>query len=407
MGKSEWQSHRLDELGFLGRGKSGHRPRNDACLYGGAYPFIQTADIMAADPYITKYSQTYSELGFKQSKMWPSNTLCMTIAGANTARTAILKIEACFPDSVVGFIPDESKCDLHFVKYSLDLMRNRFLSVSRGATQDNLGLDKILSFPIVSPNVEEQRRIGATLATYDNLIENSQKRIKILEAMARAVYCEWFVYFRYPGHERHTRVSSCLGRIPRGWEIRKVAEFANFVRGFEPGSNAYKKQPGEGRIKFLRVGDLSKRDSDLYIDARIAEGKILEPIDIAITLDGTVGLVRLGLSGAYSSGIRRVDLKDPSRLGWSFAYQLLLSDSIQATIQAHAKGTTIKHAGSAVADLAFVSPPSSLIDRYEAMTGPMLRQVLKLQDQIENLRRTRDLLLPNLLSGQINMESLS
>src|SRR5262249_29825915 len=141
-----WTQRRLDELGFVGRGKSKHRPRNDPRLYDGPYPFIQTADIMDADPYITAYSQTYSEIGLRQSKMWPPNTLCMTIAGANTAKTAILKIEACFPDSVVGFIPDKSKADVHFVKHSLDLMKQQFLAVSRGATQDNLSLEKLLSF---------------------------------------------------------------------------------------------------------------------------------------------------------------------------------------------------------------------------------------------------------------------
>jgi type I restriction enzyme S subunit len=218
MANGEWKPRKLDELGFLGRGKSRHRPRNDASLYGGSYPFIQTADVMAADPYITSYSQTYSELGFQQSKMWPPGTLCMTIAGANTAKTAILKIEACFPDSIVGFIPDKSKSDLHFIKYSLDLMRNRFLSVSRGATQDNLGLDKILSFPIFAPDVEVQRRIGAILSAYDELMENSQRRIRILEAMARALYREWFVHFRFPGHETHSRVPSPLGHIPKGWD---------------------------------------------------------------------------------------------------------------------------------------------------------------------------------------------
>ncbi|HMJ63732.1 MAG TPA: restriction endonuclease subunit S, partial [Candidatus Binatia bacterium] len=172
MAKPEWKPRRLDELGFVGRGKSRHRPRGEAKLYGGPYPFIQTADVMAADPYIASYSQTYSEFGFQQSKMWPPNTLCMTIAGANTAKTAIMKIEACFPDSIVGFIPDKSKSDLHFVKYSLDLMKHRFLAVSRGATQDNLGLDKLLSFPILAPDVDEQRRLGGILSAYDELIEN-------------------------------------------------------------------------------------------------------------------------------------------------------------------------------------------------------------------------------------------
>lgn len=405
MAKAEWKPRRLDELGFVGRGKSRHRPRNDARLYGGPYPFIQTADIMAADPYITTYSQTYSEFGLQQSKMWPPNTLCMTIAGANTAKTAILKVEACFPDSVVGFIPDSEKSDLHFVKYSLDVMRHRFLSVSRGATQDNLSLDKLLSFPILAPGVEEQQRIGAILSGYDELIENSQRRIKILEAMARGLYREWFVHFRFPGHEDHPLVASPLGEIPQGWEVRKVAEYADFVRGFEPGSDAYQKEPADDRIKFLRVGDLSKRDSGLYIEERLAERRVLTPSDLAITLDGSVGQVRLGLAGAYSSGIRRIDVKDPSRVGWSFMHQLLLSDASQATIQAHAKGTTIKHAGTAVAALEFVSPPSALVDRFERLAAPMLRHVLWLQDQIENLRRTRDLLLPRLLSGQVEVEA--
>ncbi len=186
----KWQPRRLDELGIVGRGKSRHRPRNDPRLYDGPHPFIQTADVMAADPYISTYSQTYSEFGLQQSKLWPSDTLCMTIAGANTAKTAILRFPACFPDSVVGFIADNDKSDLHFVKYSLDLMRHRFLSVSRGATQDNLSLDKLLSFPIFAPEVQEQRRIGCVLSAYDELIQNSQRRIKILESMARALYRE-------------------------------------------------------------------------------------------------------------------------------------------------------------------------------------------------------------------------
>src|SRR4051794_1355722 len=112
---AKWAPRPLDDLGFVGRGKSRHRPRNDPKLYGGPYPFIQTADIMAADPYITSFSQTYSDLGLQQSKRWPTDTLCMTIAGANTAKTAILKFEACFPDSVVGFIADPDRADVHFV----------------------------------------------------------------------------------------------------------------------------------------------------------------------------------------------------------------------------------------------------------------------------------------------------
>ena len=221
---------------------------------------------MAADPYITTFSQTYSEFGLRQSKMWHPNTLCMTIAGANTAKTAILKIDACFPDSVVGFIPDREKSDLHFVKYSLDLMRHRFLSVSRGATQDNLSLDKLLSFPILAPEVDEQRRIGAILSAYDELIENGQRRILILEAMARALYREWFVDFRFPGHENQPRVASPLGQIPRGWQVKRVDDTFQTVLGGTP---------SRARPEFWQDGTISWINSGKVNDLRIVDASEL------------------------------------------------------------------------------------------------------------------------------------
>ncbi|MCI0732087.1 MAG: hypothetical protein L0332_35930 [Chloroflexi bacterium] len=95
----------MNELGFVGRGKSKHRPRNEPSLYGGPYPLFQTGDIKAANLYLQDYNQTYNEKGLAQSKLWEPGTLCITIA-ANIAETAILGIRACFPDSVVGFIAD-------------------------------------------------------------------------------------------------------------------------------------------------------------------------------------------------------------------------------------------------------------------------------------------------------------
>lgn len=118
MASVEWRPTKLDELGYVGRGKSRHRPRNAAFLYGGRYPFFQTGDIKAANFYLTDYSQTYSEKGLAQSKLWNAGTLCITIA-ANIAESAILGVEGCFPDSVVGFVPNADKADVRFIKYYL------------------------------------------------------------------------------------------------------------------------------------------------------------------------------------------------------------------------------------------------------------------------------------------------
>lgn len=110
------QTYKLNDLGFVSRGRSRHRPRNEPSLYGGVYPFFQTGDIKAANFYLKEYSQTYNEKGLAQSKLWEPWTLCITIA-ANIAETAILGIQGCFPDSVVGFIADNKKTDVRYIKY--------------------------------------------------------------------------------------------------------------------------------------------------------------------------------------------------------------------------------------------------------------------------------------------------
>ena len=182
----------LNDLGYVNRGRSKHRPRNAPELYGGPYPFVQTADIKHADLYLTEYEQTYSELGLAQSRLWPIGTLCITIA-ANIADTAILGCEACFPDSVIGFIPDEDKCDVRYVKYLFDTeLQESFQQLSQGVAQDNLSKDKLLSVRFRIPDLPIQCQIADILSAYDDLIENNRRRIAILEETARLVYRKWF-----------------------------------------------------------------------------------------------------------------------------------------------------------------------------------------------------------------------
>jgi type I restriction enzyme S subunit len=215
-----WTPQRLDQLGYLSRGRSRHRPRDGAHLYGGPYPFIQTGDVKRAGLYITDYEQTYSDAGLEQSRLWPKGTLCITIA-ANIADTAILGIDACFPDSVIGFIPDDSKADARFVKYMFDAtIQRRVQLFTQGAAQDNLSQEKLLSIEFKVPGVTEQARIADILSAYDELIGNNQRRMKLLEDAARQLYREWFVRLRFPGHE-HTRSGN---GVPEGWDRVTLGE---------------------------------------------------------------------------------------------------------------------------------------------------------------------------------------
>ena len=144
----------LPELGEFGRGVSKHRPRNDPKLLGGDYPLIQTGDVAAAELYITDYSATYSELGLKQSKMWDKGTLCITIA-ANIAKTAILTFDACFPDSVVGFMANERTSNI-FIHYWFSFFQAILESQAPESAQKNINLKILSELRVINPSKEAQ-----------------------------------------------------------------------------------------------------------------------------------------------------------------------------------------------------------------------------------------------------------
>ena len=171
-----WQKYRTIELGKMQRGKSKHRPRDDEKLYGGTYPFIQTGDIKKANLYIREYERTYSNYGLSQSKLWPKGTLCITIA-ANIAETAILGLNACFPDSVIGWISNEKITNNIFIKYYFDFYKTQLKRLSVGGAQENLNLEKLENVYFNIPTLSEQNDITNLLTKIDELIDTQSKII--------------------------------------------------------------------------------------------------------------------------------------------------------------------------------------------------------------------------------------
>lgn len=153
-----WDMKLLSELGTLDRGRSRHRPRDAAHLYNGSYPFIQTGDIANSDGFIRSHSQTYSEAGLAQSKLWPAGTLCITIA-ANIAKTAILTFDACFPDSVVGFTP-AGGTTAEYVRGWLVTMEQRLEEAAPQAAQKNINLGVLNKLMLPVPPPDLQRRFS-------------------------------------------------------------------------------------------------------------------------------------------------------------------------------------------------------------------------------------------------------
>ena len=161
----EWKT--LSEIAKdFGRGKSKHRPRNDVRLYGGDIPFIQTGDIREAGKWIENYSQTYSAFGLQQSKQWEKGTLCITIA-ANIAETGLLGFDACFPDSIIGFVANPEFAITEYVYYYLNSIKDYLANKSYGSAQDNLNLSTFSSLKIPVPSLEIQSRIVQVLDNFD------------------------------------------------------------------------------------------------------------------------------------------------------------------------------------------------------------------------------------------------
>ena len=412
-----WKPRKLDELGFVGRGKSRHRPRNAAFLYGGRYPFFQTGDIKAANFHLTKYSQTYSEEGLAQSKLWKPGTLCITIA-ANIAESAILGIEGCFPDSVVGFVANPDKSDVRFVKYYMEILKLQMQSVSRGTTQDNLSLDKLLTFDFLVPPLPVQRRIAGILSAYDELMENSERRICVLETMARSLYCEWFVNFRFPGHEKFQRIASPLGDIPKGWEVKRLNEVVDDIvdyRGKTP-----KKLDGdwadEGILALsalnVKAGRLVSLEKSRHVNEDLYSRWMKNPLccgDILMTSEAPLGeLYFLCKEERYCLSQRLFSIRaNRSVIAPVILYLCMESDKTQHELRSRASGATVSGIRqSELRKIPIVMPPRPIQERAEPILQQLAEQKAILDAQIQNLRRTRDLLLSRLLSGQVELAEL-
>ena len=318
------------------------------------------------------------------------------------------------------FRPDPTKLDADFLLYSLlsNDLQSQIKGFGSGSTVEHMRLEDIPALEFNVPSLPVQRRIAGTLATYDDLIENSQRRIKILESMARALYREWFVHFRFPGHENHPRVASPLGEIPKGWEVKRLAEVAETLRG-----RSYRSADltEEGGLPFLNlkclerdggfrrsgikryVGDFKdihvakKGDIVMAVTDMTQERRIVARAALVPTLDKEFGI--------FSMDLVRIEPK--AAMPKAYLYSLLRFSSFADEIKQHANGANVLHLSpERITEFVFPSPPSVLATGFAITVEPMLEEIDCLVNRIDNLRRTRDLLLPRLLSGQIGLDEL-
>ena len=191
LNSNDYKLIKLSNLGTLSRGKSKHRPRNDPKLLGGPYPLIQTGDITNSGIFIKKYNNTYSKLGLKQSKMWPAGTLCITIA-ANIAQTAILSFDACFPDSVVGFIPKADIITTTYLHYWFSFFQKILDAQASQVAQKNINLKVLSNLDVAVPPITEQDKFLSFVQQVDKSKVAVQKSLEETQTLFDSLMQKYF-----------------------------------------------------------------------------------------------------------------------------------------------------------------------------------------------------------------------
>lgn len=302
---------------------------------------------------------------------------------------------------------DPAQADTKFIYYLFNSkpVRQQIRGSASGTKIRHTAPSRIADVKVNVPPLPIQRRIAGILSAYDELIENSQRRIKILESMARALYREWFVHFRFPGHESVPRIPSLLGPIPQGWEVKKLGEIAEDVRRNVPKGELEVSKPYVG-LEHIPRRSLALDD---WEDAMELGSNKLE-FKKGEVLFGKIRPYFHKVSVAPFDGICSADtivIRARHPQHYAIVVACVSSDAFIAEASATANGAKMPRANWDVLEkFPVVIPNGKWAERFAALFVDINAQQQELVFQVQNLRRTRDLLLPRLLSGQIEVQDI-
>lgn len=393
MATQNWPELRIGDLGDVSTGRT--PPTERASYFGNDFPFVTPGD-MHQGVYARETQRSLSHEGaelLKRNKL-PANSVCVSCIGWQMGEV-IMTDRPSFTNQQINTIVPNNNVDALFLYYSMRTRKKELLSLgsATGVRTPILNKSAFCDTKVVVPPLPIQRRIAGILSAYDELIENSQRRIKILESMARGLYREWFVHFRFPGHESVPRVKSPLGEIPEGWE---VLEFRHLF-DIRYGKTLPKTEISDsGPYPVYGAGDVIG-----FYD------KMLCPNKCALVTSrgngsGTVWRTR---EAAFVTNNSLIMLPQEDRSYWDYSFvELLLKHAnvMEAKTGSAQPQVTIENLNYVKA----IVPTKPLVEKFCAIATPIYEQVDLLFRQIQNLRRTRDLLLPRLLSGQIDVEAI-
>ena len=356
-------------------------------------------------------------MGLAQSRLWPVNTLAITIA-ANIAETAILTYPACFPDSVVGFVADESKCDVRFIEYVFRHLRSQIQHehVDTGSVQDNINLQTLDELRFLAPPLAEQKAIAHVLGTLDDKIELNRRMNRTLEEMARSIFQDWFVDFgptraKMEGLDPYLPpelwdlfpdelVDSELGEIPEGWEVGELGKVADFpVRTVKPqdlaSETAYiglEHMPRKSvALNEWETAEKVTSNKLSFYKGEFLFGKLRPYFH-------KVGLAPL--DGICSTDIVVVSTRDT--LWSSFVLLCISTEEFVSYTDQTSNGTKMPRTNwKTMGQYKICLPPEPFAQEFQNISQNSLNRIAANIGESRLLSRQRDALLPHMLSGEV------
>ncbi|KYJ87671.1 restriction endonuclease subunit S [Sulfurovum riftiae] len=395
------------KLGEIANIKGGKRlPKGHTLLYDKTlHPYIRARDIKDGviifdDPVYIDQS-TYEKI---QRYTVDKGDVCITIVGANVGDVGQVPTfldGANLTENAVKLVAkDNDEYIADYIKYALQTQdaQKQMKNAAAGAAQPKLGIYKIKEVEIFYPSKNIRARISTILSTYDDLIENNNRRIAILEEMAQKLYREWFVKFRFPGHEKVKMVESEFGLIPEGWEVVKLSEMCNLTMGQSPKSEFYNENK-EGIPFYQGVADFGLRFPKERVYCT-KPTRFAKEGDILFSVRAPVGRLNIANSDlSIGRGLSAINHKDGYQ---TFLYQQLkylfrVEDSM-------GNGSIFNSVTKRdMQNIDLLKPAIEIVEKFEEIAIPMFDLLDNLEKRNINLKGQRDLLLPKLISGKINV----
>lgn len=393
----EWKEYRIKDLGEVVTGNT--PPTSNREYYGTEYKFIKPTDMVEGQRFVSTTEEYYSELAYQKYKkcLLPPKTPCVVTIGSLGKKMCLTDTE-CFTNQAVNAVIPNKENDGEFLYYAFKASVLAYVKqLDSGTTsgRENVSKSSFSKIKVRVPPLPTQQKIASILSAYDNLIQNYKKQIEALQTAASELYKEWFV--RFPGYKN----SRFENGIPEGWKVEKLFDVAKIIYGYPFNSDEFCDDSSLNPV--VRIRDILDNYTNTYTSETCDEKYWINPNEMLIGMDGIFHMsLWTGKRALQNQRTVRVTSKVKNLSNYYLYFSLY--PQIKA-LEQMIVGTTVAHLGDKhIKKITILIPEDKILKMSFERLEPIMNRIYSLQQQITNLTQQRDLLLPRLMSGKLEVE---